>query len=257
MRRYRGNRNGRKRIGAGAAAGVILAALILGCMFYIKDFYHADETALAALESGNGVTVEQTKDTVIFVPENPVSGLIFYPGGKVEHTAYAPLMQKLAAQGILCVLVEMPCRLAVLDAYAADGIPEQYPDLENWYIGGHSLGGSMAAACVEKHGEQFEGLVLLASYSTKDLSDSNLRVLSVYGSEDRVLNWENYRENRENLPESTVEAVLDGGNHACFGSYGPQKGDGTVQIAAQDQTEETAALLAAFLQADVNPAGMK
>ena len=221
MRRYRGNRHRHRRIAVGAV-GIILAVLAVGCICYIRDFYPADESALAALESGDCVGVEITKDAVIFAPEEPTVGLVFYPGGKVEHTAYAPLMRELAEQGILCVLPEMPLRLAVLDVHAADEIPERYPEIKRWYIGGHSLGGSMAAACAEKHDDCFAGLVLLASYSTKDLTETGLRVLSVYGTEDGVLNLENYSEKRENLPEATVETVLDGGNHACFGSYGPQ-----------------------------------
>ena len=245
MRRYRGKRHQRKRFGIGIA-GAVLAALVIGCVLYIRDFYPADEAALAALESGDGVTVEQIDDGVVFLPDDPVSGLVFYPGGKVEHTAYAPLLRELAERRILCVLSEMPLRLAVLDVNAAKEIPEQYPEIEDWYIGGHSLGGSMAAACAEKHGNQFKGLVLLASYTTKDLADSDLRVLSVYGTEDGVLKRENYSENRENLPDSTVEVVVDGGNHACFGSYGPQEGDGAARISAQEQLAETAELILAF-----------
>ena len=247
MRRYRGNRHRHRRIAVGAV-GIILAVLAVGCICYIRDFYPADESALAALESGDCVGVEITKDAVIFAPEEPTVGLVFYPGGKVEHTAYAPLMRELAEQGILCVLPEMPLRLAVLDVHAADEIPERYPEIKRWYIGGHSLGGSMAAACAEKHDDCFAGLVLLASYSTKDLTETGLRVLSVYGTEDGVLNLENYSEKRENLPEATVETVLDGGNHACFGSYGPQKGDGAARVSPQEQMKETAALLLEFFE---------
>ena len=118
----------------------------------------------------------------------------------MEHTAYAPLMKELAEKDILCVLVKMPFHLAVFDINAADGIREQFPEIKSWYIGGHSLGGSMAASYVSKHTEDFEGLVLLAAYSTEDLSDSGLKVLSVYGSEDGVLKscwiWKLWRTGR-------------------------------------------------------------
>ena len=226
----------------------LLAAVVLAVGIYVNDYYPAAPAALAALESDEAVTVEITDNAVVFHPTDPQAGLIFYPGGKVEHTAYAPLMRELAEQGILCVLPEMPLRLAVLDVHAADEIPERYPEIKRWYIGGHSLGGSMAAACAEKHDDCFAGLVLLASYSTKDLTETGLRVLSVYGTEDGVLNLENYSEKRENLPEATVETVLDGGNHACFGSYGPQMGDGAARVSPQEQMKETAALLLEFFE---------
>ena len=165
--------------------------------------------------------------------------MIFYPGGKVEHTAYIPLMQACAENGILCVLVEMPFNLAVLDINAADGIQKEYPEIDDWYIGGHSLGGSMAASYLAGHSEEYEGLILLGSYSTADLSDTDIAVLSVFGSEDRVMNREKYKENKSNLPSNFTEYVIDGGCHAYFGMYGAQDGDGTPTVTNEEQIRLT------------------
>ncbi len=197
-----------------------------------------------ALDSDAQITVTVTKEQIVFAPEDIKAGLIFYPGGKVQFEAYAPLMRELAEEGVFCVLLHMPCNLAVLDVNGAKGIPEEFPQVENWYLGGHSLGGSMAASYASKHSEDYEGLLLLASYSTADLKESNLEVLSVYGSEDQVLNHESYTENRGNLPEETEEMVLDGGNHAYFGAYGVQEGDGTPTMNREAQMEQTAELFA-------------
>lgn len=230
-----------------AALLAMLALLALGVGLYAGDYYHADGVAVAALASSGKVTVEQEKDMVVFRPEAPATtGFIFYPGGKVEFTAYAPLLLELAQQGIQCVLPEMPLNLAVLDLNAAEGIREQYPEIQTWYIGGHSLGGSMAASYAAKNARDFAGLILLASYSTADLRESGLKVLSVYGSEDGVLNMEKYREYSAILPEDTVETVIPGGNHAGFGSYGAQEGDGAAAISQQEQVQQTAAAIAAF-----------
>ena len=245
MRRYRGRRNQRFQIAL--AAGLL--AVVVGCGLYLRDYYPAGEAALTALEPDAEVTVLADGNTTAFVPKNGAElGFVFYPGGKVEHTAYAPLLRQLAEKGVLCVLVEMPFRLAVLDQNAAKEIPGQYPEVTEWYIGGHSLGGSMAAACAAEHTELFDGLVLLAAYSTEDLGETGLRVLSAYGSEDGVLDLENYEEYRRNLPGSVSETVIDGGNHACFGSYGPQDGDGTPRITAEQQMKETAELLVDFFR---------
>lgn len=222
------------------AVAVILTAI---CTAYLGDYYRADDDALAELTPDQPVLREEREDgTVVVRPDGkePISGLIFYPGGKVEHTAYIPLMEALASEGILCVLMEMPFRLAVLDMNAADGVREAFPRVERWYIGGHSLGGSMAASYVESHAEEFEGLILLGSYSTADLSGTNLAVLSVYGSEDGVMNREKYAENTSNLPEGFTELVIEGGNHAYFGMYGEQDGDGTATVSPAEQIRLTA-----------------
>lgn len=225
-----------------------LALLLIVCGIYINDYYRADETAVSMLTSDDTITVTITEDYVVFAPEEPAAGFIFYPGGKVEHTAYAPLLRGLAEQNILCILVEMPFRLAVLDINAADGIPTQYPQITDWYMGGHSLGGSMAASYIGDHTDLFQGLVLLASYSTENLSSTNLEVLSLCGTEDKVLNIEKYADYYSNLPSSTSEIIIEGGCHAYFGSYGPQKGDGVPTITAEDQTEKTIDYLLQFFQ---------
>lgn len=216
--------------------GCILFLLCAACVWYVNDYYRADQTAISAFSTGFDISPQVlTETTTVYTPEQPTAGLIFYPGGKVEPEAYEPLMLACAQEGILCVLVEMPFHLAVLDMDAAQGIPEQFPEVEHWYLGGHSLGGSMACAYLEEHSETYEGVILLGSYSTADLSASGLEVLSVWGSEDGVLNRANYEKNRPNLPADFTEVVLEGGCHAYFGMYGPQEGDGSPTISNEEQ----------------------
>ena len=214
----------------------LIAALVFVCGIYLSDFYRADMERINAFVCENEVQM-RTDDNgnIVFEPAETENGFIFYPGGKVEHTAYIPLMKALASEGMLCILVEMPFRLAVLDMSAAEGLQDDYPEIEEWYIGGHSLGGSMAASYLAKHRDNYEGLVLLGSYSTADLSNVDIEVLSVYGSEDMVLNKEKYDENKSNLPSDYTEAVIAGGCHAYFGMYGAQDGDGTPEITNEEQ----------------------
>lgn len=218
-----------------------LIILITACIIYICDYYPADEGAIAVFAAEENISVKTLDNgNVVFEPQGATMGFIFYPGGKVEHNAYQPLMSALARRGILCILVEMPFRLAVLDIDAADGIQEQFPQIENWYIGGHSLGGSMAASYVSDHADEFDGLILLAAYSTSDLSNKDLNVISIYGSKDTVLNLEKYKENLSNLPDDFSELIIEGGNHAQFGMYGKQDGDGTPTISNSEQITQTA-----------------
>ncbi len=225
---------------------VLLLALVIGCGIYVGDYYHADQEALTLWPLPEQVERLELDAATIFVPEEPKAGLIFYPGGKVEAAAYEPLLLSCAEEGVLCILTEMPFNLAVLDMAAADGLPEQFPQVEDWYLAGHSLGGSMAAAYLEDRGD-YDGLILLGSYSTADLSDSGLRVLSLYGSEDRVLNRENYEAGRSLLPADFMELVLEGGNHAGFGLYGPQEEDGVPRVSTEEQIRWAAENIVNFI----------
>ena len=223
-------------------AMLVLLLVIGGCVIYVNDYYHPLDSAQDALMTTVTVRTYQLEDGAwVFEPlDTEISkGMIFYPGGKVAYEAYAPLMGMLAEEGFLCVLPEMPANLAVLDMDAAKEYPGQFPQVTEWYLGGHSLGGSMAASYVAEHAQEYEGLVLLAAYSTADLKDSGLQVLSVYGSEDGVLDMEKYEEYKANLPEDFHEKIIQGGNHAYFGSYGFQDGDGEANIRNEEQLQLT------------------
>ena len=242
---------GRKRLIILLILAAVLLAAAVGAWIYLSDYYRPNRAAVAAMQDTTRDIEIRAGDTRIdFIPRKPEAGLIFYPGGKVEFGAYAPLMKACAERGILCVLLHVPANLAVLDQNAADGVAADYPEIDRWYVGGHSLGGTIAATYVSGHADDYAGLVMLAAYSTEDLTDTELQVLSVYGTEDGVMNRERYEACRANLPASAVEVVIQGGCHAYFGSYGLQSGDGTPTITNAQQITQTADAIADLICPD-------
>ena len=232
---------------------LITLALILVCVavffIYVNIYYEADWNSIDKLKY-DGFTVKEIEDgTSAFVPQGEhKSGVVFYPGGKVERDAYIPLMRAIASRGVLCILVDMPFNLAVFDIDRADGVCDSFGYIEHWYMAGHSLGGSMACSYVVDNLDKFEGVILLAAYSTENLKDTSLRVLSIYGSADNVLNKESYVENRANLPNYFSEFIIEGGNHAYFGTYGEQDGDGKATITNKEQIDITAEQIERFVK---------
>jgi dienelactone hydrolase len=234
-------------------AGVLLfTGVILFIVWGLTPLGPAPE-ALAALESNALVTVRAQGDFIVFTPagNTPITGFIFYPGGHVDYRSYAPVAQRIAARGYLVALVKMPLSLAVFGVDRADGVIASYPGIRYWVIGGHSLGGSMAASYAKAHQVSIQGVAFWASYPPEgdDLSSTDLKGLSIYGSEDQVLDMENYRATLPLLPPGSIRQVIQGGNHAQFGDYGPQPGDGTATISAADQQAQAADLTARLLRA--------
>lgn len=222
--------------------------MVIVFLIYAGDYYHATEDVDNYLESTNTVEVIDSKNMYTFIPNNADTGIIFYPGGKVEAKSYAPLMMELASEyGYLCVLIEMPFNLAVLDINAADGIIDDYSNIDSWYMAGHSLGGSMAASYLSKNLADFEGLILLGAYSTENLSDKSIDVISIFGENDEVMNKDKYNKYLSNMPISFYEEIVTGGNHANFGMYGEQAGDGKASISCVEQIKITANLINKYL----------
>ena len=232
-----------KLLNALVIAATILMALVGAFALYVNDYYHADDEAIAIVADENGasdgVTVRNLSGKAIaFVPENPTSGLIFYPGGKVQPEAYAPLLEKCAERGILCVLVKPLFNLAILDTNVADGIQSQFPEIDSWYIGGHSLCGVVAGNYASHHTAEFDGIVFLASYPDVDLSGFKGKSLSVWGDQDHVLKWDDYENAKAKLPSASSELGIPGGNHSHFGNYGEHAGDGAASISREDQQQQ-------------------
>lgn len=226
--------------------GVVLIGFIGIFFAYVSNYSHAQEQAISAMNSST-VNVTPFQGGIAFGDPDANTGFIFYPGGKVEDTAYAPLAKEIAEGNVFCVIAEMPYQLAVFRSNAAADIMKQYPKIKEWYIGGHSLGGAMAAYYAGKYPDQFEGIILLAAYSTADLSQSSMKALLMHGSEDKVLNMENYQKYLSNLPSGYEEITIEGGNHAEFGDYGLQKGDGEATITATEQWRTTSEAILDFI----------
>lgn len=211
-------------------------ALIAAFLIYTGSWYHSDEAALAALESDGVVKVARTGYGWLFDGPSEDAALVFYPGGKVETTAYAPLLHALAAEGVDACLVDMPFHLAIFGIDRATGVMDGCV-YAHWYVGGHSLGAAMAARYAAGHGDRLAGLILFAAYPTRPL-DEHLVVISLCGSEDGVLNREKLAAGRACAPGAYHEIVIPGGNHAQFGNYGKQRGDNDATISALEQQRE-------------------
>ncbi len=224
--------------------------LFLGAVGYIwtQFGYEASPSALDDMVTTDAVTVLNGKN-IVFFPKGEVKpiGIVFYPGAKVAPEAYAPILMKIAEQGYEVVEIRMPFNLAVFDSNAVEDVLKDRQD-KDWVIAGHSLGGAMAAAYVSGHpNANVKGLLLWAAYTDDkhSLKEATLPVASIYGSKDMGL--EAIEANKGNLPEQTQFYEIEGGNHAQFGEYGPQKGDNSPEISAEEQQMQIVAYSVKFL----------
>jgi pimeloyl-ACP methyl ester carboxylesterase len=208
--------------------GLILVAG--GGWFYTwaQETMGPGEQALLALEAEGDVTVTVGEEEIVFQPINdePDTALIFYPGGKVDYRSYARPLRQVASRGFLVISVRAPLNLMVFAPNKAEEYFPQYPNIKHWVVGGHSLGGAMAAQYAGNHTDKVDGLVLWAAYPSNwnNLKDSGLRALSVYGTLD-MAGVEPFENSKDNMPERTTWVIINNGNHSQFGDYGLQPGD--------------------------------
>ena len=221
--------------------------IVIVCIWYVNDYYK-EENVQEYLQTKDSVLVTEMPDGLYLDGPGDETALIFYPGAKVEYTAYLPLLSELADQGIDCFLIKMPCNLAIFGQNKAKKIMDSY-EYDHWYLSGHSLGGAMAASYASGHLESLNGLVLLAAYPTKSLKSDSFSVLSLYGSEDGVLNMEKVEEGKAYMPVDYAEVCIEGGNHAQFGNYGEQKGDHAAEISREEQQAQTVEVILNMMEA--------
>jgi pimeloyl-ACP methyl ester carboxylesterase len=231
--------------------GVVAAVLLALAGFTIWAYTPLGPMpeALAALSSDDQVEVTNG-DWLTFRPtgSQPDTGLILYPGGRVDYRSYAPLAKEIARQGYTVVIVPMPFNLAVFGAGRASDVMAAHPEVQRWAVGGHSLGGAMAANYVYSHPDAAAGLALMAAYpaANNGLADRKLDVVSIYGTQDGVAG-DKFRATAPLLPPDTEWVAIEGGNHAGFGWYGPQPGDGTATISREEQQAQTTEAIVALL----------
>jgi len=232
-----------------AVSTVVLFVFVIGFVLWASDAAPASEVALQAINSDSQVFVSPENGWVIFFPaENPrpETGFIFYPGGKVDYRAYAPILKMIAAKGYFVAVVPVPLNLAFFDVNAAARVEAAYPEIKNWFVGGHSLGGVAASSYAASH-EEIRGVVFWASYPADDsLKTGNIPAVSIYGTNDGLATRETLDESKALLLPDTKFIAIEGGNHAQFGSYGPQDGDNEASISPEDQWTQAAAATVEF-----------
>ena len=221
------------------AVGILLLLLVIlaGVFFwYVSDYYRAEDVALEVMAQDSNITVQDS--LTILSPASPTdTALIFYPGAKVEAEAYLPLLDQIRQTGVTCILVHMPFHMAIFDADAAEDVMARFPEYQHWYIAGHSMGGAMASKFASDHPDQVDGLILLGAYIYGDYPDED--TLTIYGSLNQSV--EEHIDYTENIVE------IEGGNHAQFGNYGPQKGDLPAAISAEEQQKQAVEAIEPFL----------
>ncbi len=230
---------------------VMLVLALIGFVLWASNPLPPMAEALAALESDAAVRVAQG-EWLVFEPVGAArpTGFIFYPGGRVDPRAYAPYARAIAEQGYLTVIVPMPLNLAVLAPGRAADVIDRFPDVSRWVVGGHSLGGAMAASFAYSHPTQVAGLVLWAAYpaDNNSLAGADLPVVSIYGTQDGLATPDKVLASARLLPDDARFVAVEGGNHAQFGWYGSQGGDGEATISRTVQQDQVVAATAALLE---------
>ncbi|MEF9992685.1 MAG: alpha/beta hydrolase [Romboutsia sp.] len=228
---------------------ILVLACTVGFLLWSNKTYKPKKLAKQALISSETVEVKDFGD-ISFIPKkvNATKGFIFYPGAKVEPEAYAPICRDIAENGYQVIVAKMPLNLAVFSPNKGEEIMKEYPNIESWVVGGHSLGGVMAADFASKN-NLVDGVVFLASYSNGgELKNLGKDVLSVWGSKDGILNFDKISISKEKLPDYTKYVEIEGGNHSQFGDYGTQSGDSDAIISQEEQMEITSSSIVEFLK---------
>ncbi|MCX7951024.1 MAG: alpha/beta hydrolase [Clostridiales bacterium] len=230
-------------------ATIVAVLVVMAIVFLIwaNQSYKPNFNVEDFIKSNNKITIQIDKNIVINPKDKKVEkGFIFYPGGKVDPKAYIPLASKIAEKGYRVVITPMPLNLAIFNKNKAEEVIKENKDIKVWAIGGHSLGGVMAADYTYNNINKIKGLVLLASYpqDKNNFKDKDIKVLSLWGSEDKVAKLDKVKGAKNILPSDAVFYEIKGGNHGQFGSYGKQKGDGDAKTTEEEQQNTSAEYIA-------------
>ncbi|MBT2588244.1 alpha/beta hydrolase [Arthrobacter sp. ISL-95] len=235
-----------RAVGAWVARIAVFA--LVAMLVWLNPFaYQGSGAAEAGSSAGSSLVESPTSITMTPAGEAATKGLVFYPGARVEARAYADILKPAVDAGVLVVILKTPLNLSLLDGNQARGAMAGHPEISTWAVGGHSLGG-VSASSFALANKDVDGLLLYASYPLDSVRDrSGLQVLSVSGSEDGLSTPAKIDASRELLPLDTTFVEIQGGNHAFFGDYGAQPGDGEPSVGRDVAQEQIAGATGAFL----------
>ncbi|MGL4953547.1 MAG: alpha/beta hydrolase [Culicoidibacterales bacterium] len=226
---------------------MLFLSLGLGAFWQWSQTHNTiSESAQAALvrnEATVSFSTTHNDQWLVFLPKEnkKTQGVILYPGALVSPYAYAGIASDLAAAGHPVVIPKMPFNLALTNADVYQEIMSNFPTVQSWALGGHSLGGAFAANQVD-HTDlaatpDIHGLFFLGSYPTEDFSQTSFPMLNIWATEDLVVDEPTRQEATPKFSSQTTQINIEGGNHGQFGFYGLQADDGEATISAQAQQQ--------------------
>lgn len=222
----------------------LLGILLMGS---ISFFVWSQFTYKPTKEALSLMYDKKDEDNVVFGEKEAKVGVIFYQGAKVEAEAYSYLGEALAKDGHFVVMPKLPLNLAILGINAVDSVIEQYPEVQEWYVAGHSMGGAMISKYAFHNEDKVDGIIFLGSYPADDFSTKSIPMLSIYGEVDALATVEKIENNKKLMSKNTTMHMIKGGNHAHFGMYGEQKGDNASLITSKAQQDETVKVIEQWL----------
>ncbi len=210
---------------------VIVAVLGLTAItaFYLNSYKALDEQFSEIATLGmDGITFHLDNDEISYKVENPKKNIVFVPGGLVEPDAYSFLALSLAKEGYDVTISKALFNLAIFTPNRSSRFLSD--ELDNVVIG-HSLGGVTASMMAEGN-ELVDAVIFLGSYPVADLKDKD--VYLILAEHDLGLDLDKVEDSFQYTTFETV-FMIDGGNHAQFGWYGPQRGDGEAEMTTLEQ----------------------
>ncbi|MGE6345726.1 alpha/beta hydrolase [Bacillus mycoides] len=222
----------------------LLGILLMGSITF---FVWSQFTYKPTKEALSLVDDKKDEDNIVFGQKDAKVGIIFYQGAKVEAEAYSYLGEALAKDGHFVVMPKLPLNLAILGINVVDSVIEKYPEVQKWYVAGHSMGGAMISKYAFQHEDKVDGIIFLGSYPAEDFSTKSLPMLSIYGEVDALATVEKIENNKKLMSKNATMHMIKGGNHANFGMYGEQKGDNASIITPKAQQDETVKVIEEWL----------
>ena len=228
---------------------LVIMAVVLAVLIWFLIPLGPLEGTHASLVSSEQVLVDDDPWLSFTPVEGSTTGFIWYPGARVNPQSYAPAARELAEAGYLTVIVPMPLNMAILSPNRATAVIEAHPEIETWAVGGHSLGGAMAAQYANTRRTTIQGVVLWGAYPgvNTSLRNGGQAVLTVYGTRDCVKTPEEVLAAATRLPEDAVFVPIEGGNHTQFGWYEGQPGSCQASISLEEQQRQAIDAVLEFL----------
>lgn len=211
----------------------LLAIAVAALVGFAGTPFAAPEGSVERAAAAPGVEVTAAHGGYAMQPTDadPETGVVFYPGARVDPSAYVPLLAPVVDRAEVAIVVPRPrLNLAVFEPTLADPVLANNPGIERWYVGGHSLGGAMACRYAASNPDAVAGVVLFGAYCDRSIADTDLRVLAVGGTRDTVLGTDRGALRPDTLPPTATIHRIEGANHTSFGSYAGQRGDSPATI---------------------------
>lgn len=210
--------------------GLLLVGLVVAFLVWANQVTPATQSYVDKIKHDSDFKVTETNHSIILASSQYTAqtGIVFIPAIRIDPHAYIYKLSGIVENsGVTVVITKPTFNLPPIDFRPIATFTGDVGGVDNWYVAGHSRGGTRACGYAADQSAHVKGLILLGGYCDTDVT---VPILDITAENDELASDKDIQQHANHLKGDLTNVTISDAAHSSFGDYGSQSGDGDASV---------------------------